>query len=115
MWRPALFTVALLSACAAGRNEPATVLDVGSQNLKCQRGDVETALARESPEVREYYVSCDFMYTRVLCKKSSCYPAKPRPPCFAGGCFKENPTTFEWELDETLASADVPDASVLFR
>jgi hypothetical protein len=71
--------------------------------------------------VREYYVGCDFMYTRVLCDKpggdgtAQCHPAKPQPPCFGGGCFKENPVTFEWELDETLASADpAPTAESLF-
>jgi hypothetical protein len=103
------------AGCSAFSSEPPAVLGVGARNLKCQRSELETALHRESPQVREYYVGCDFMYTRVLCAAAGCYPAKPRPPCFAGGCFKENPVTFEWELDETLASADVPDASVLFR
>jgi len=104
-----------LVGCGLGAGEPPAVLSVGARNLKCQRSELETALQRESTQVREYYVGCDFMYTRVLCADSGCYPARPRPPCFAGGCFKENPVTFEWELDATLASADVPDASVLFR
>lgn len=112
---------AALSGCA-GASEPNAVLRVGSRNLRCPQSDLETALNRESSQVREYYVGCDFMYTRVLCTKpsgaqatSQCHPAKPQPPCFGGGCFKENPTTFEWELDETLASADpTVNADVLF-
>jgi len=107
--------------CAAG--EPAAVLTLGSRNLRCQRSELETALHRESSQVREYYVGCDFMYTRVLCEKTSkasgaaaCHPARPQPPCFGGGCFRENPVTFEWELDETLARADAePSAEDLFR
>jgi hypothetical protein len=97
------------SGCAGG--EPNAVVSVGARNLRCQRSEVETALHRESPKVREYYVGCDFMYTRVLCDKpsgpgeaSACHPARPQPPCFGGGCFKENPETFEWELDESQLS-----------
>jgi hypothetical protein len=104
----------------AGANESGAVLRVGSQNLRCPTSDLETALHRESSRVREYYVGCDFMYTRVLCDKpgagqaaAQCHPAKPQPPCFGGGCFKENPTTFEWELDETLASSE-PAPDLLF-
>jgi hypothetical protein len=97
-----------LFGCAG---EPNAVLRVGGRNLRCPAGDLETALNRESSGVREYYVGCDFMYTRVLCEKaaagaSQCHPAKPQPPCFGGGCFKENPTTFEWELDESVAVAE---------
>jgi hypothetical protein len=91
---------------------------MGARNLRCQRSEVETALHRESERVREYYVGCDFMYTRVLCSKADgdCHPAKPQPPCFAGGCFKEDPVTFEWELDESLARLEpAADARVLFE
>ncbi len=96
------------SSGCSGVNEPNAVLRVGSRNLRCPQRDLETALHRESSQVREYYVGCDFMYTRVLCDKptAQCHPAKPQPPCFGGGCFKENPVTFEWELDETLASSE---------
>ena len=52
------------------------------------------------------------MYTRVLCDNagagqtaSQCHPAKPQPPCVGGRCFKENPVTFEWELDENAIVA----------
>jgi hypothetical protein len=116
-----LLTLAAISGCA-GASESSAVLRIGSHNLRCQRSELETAVHRESSKVREYYVGCDFMYTRVLCDKpgageqtAQCHPAKPQPPCFGGGCFKENPTTFEWELDETLASADAaPTAESLF-
>jgi hypothetical protein len=103
-----------LGGCAAG--EPSAVLQVGSRNLRCPRGDLETAIHRESNQVREYYVGCDFMFTRVLCDKiaGACHPAKARPPCFGGGCFKENPETFEWELDQTLAQADAASVDELF-
>ena len=106
-----------IAGCAS--SEPAAVLSVGSHNLRCQRSELETALHRESAQVREYYVGCDFMYTRVLCDKAggapSCHPARPQPPCFGGGCFKENPVTFEWELDQTLARTDTePTAESLF-
>ena len=113
----ALAACAALTACSWGA-EPPGVMTVGARNLRCQRSEVETALHRESTQVREYYVGCDFMFTRVLCTKdeAQCHPARPQPPCFAGGCFKENPVTFEWELDESLARADpAPDASVLFH
>jgi hypothetical protein len=102
--------IALLLTSGCAGSEPNAVLSVGARNLRCQRSELETALRRESTQVREYYVGCDFMYTRVLCDKASdspgCYPARPQPPCFDGGCFKENPVTFQWELDQTLASAD---------
>jgi hypothetical protein len=108
---------ALLGCSSSWGPEPSAVPRVGSRNLRCPTADLETALQRESSQVREYYVGCDFMYTRVLCTKAGeCHPAKPQPPCFGGGCFKEDPVTFEWELDETLASSEpAPDASVLFE
>ncbi len=104
--------LSLLWGCSTA-GESGAVLRVGSRNLRCPASDLETALHRESAQVREYYVGCDFMYTRVLCDKGNgataaqCHPAKPQPPCFGGGCFKENPVTFEWDLDETVATADV--------
>lgn len=56
--------------------------------------------------VREYLVGCEFMYTRVHCTNAGCYPAEPEPPCMGDlPCFKENPVTLRWELDE-VARAD---------
>src|SRR4051812_43892385 len=105
-----LMALAAVSGCG-GASEPNAVLQVGSRNLRCPARDLETALHRESSQFREYYVGCDFIYTRVLCAKPSptqptaqCHPAKPRPPCFGGACFKENPVTFEWELDRSVVS-----------
>ena len=109
-------SVTVLVGCGAAR-EPNAIMSIGSRNLRCPQSDLETALQRESTETQEYYVGCDFMYTRVLCDKrtATCHPAKPQPPCFGGGCFKENPVTFEWELDDTVASnANVPDGRGLF-
>jgi hypothetical protein len=112
IWTLGAVTLAATTGCG-GVNEPNAVLRVGSHNLRCPQSDLETTLHRESSQVREYYVGCDFMYTRVLCDKpnatqptAQCHPAKPQPPCFGGGCFKENPLTFEWEIDETLASSE---------
>jgi hypothetical protein len=109
-------TATALAGCSAA-SEPNAILRIGSRNLRCPQSDLEMALHRESSQTAEYYVGCDFIYTRVLCEKprgaehptTECHPAKPQPPCFAGGCFKENPQTFEWELDETLAS-NVPES-----
>ena len=72
---------AAVTACSWGA-EPPGVMAMGARNLRCQRSEVETALHRESERVREYYVGCDFMYTRVLCSKADgdCHPAKPQPP-----------------------------------
>jgi hypothetical protein len=114
-------TAIVLTGCAA--NEPNAILSIGARNLRCPRSDLELALHRESTQAQEYYVGCDFMYTRVLCDKprgadrptAECHPAHPQPPCFAGGCFKENPQTFEWELDGTLANnTPVADGRELF-
>ena len=55
-------------------------------------------LNRETRRVREYYVACDFTYTTVRCADGRCFPAKPKPPCFGGGCFTEDPVTLEWTL-----------------
>jgi hypothetical protein len=103
---------ATLAGCSSWGSESSAVLRVGSRNLRCPTSDLETALQRESSQAREYYVGCDFMYTRVLCDKpgagqtaSQCHPAKPQPPCVGGRCFKENPLTFEWELDESAPVA----------
>ena len=98
--------------CSSFGSESSAVLRVGSRNLRCPKSDLETALQRESSRAREYYVGCDFMYTRVLCDNpgagqtaAQCHPAKPQPPCVGGRCFKENPLTFEWELDEGASVA----------
>jgi hypothetical protein len=112
--------VCVLGACAS--SDSGAVLAVGSRNVRCSRSEIESELQRESSSTREYFVGCDFTYTRVLCSKprggkasAECYPARPQPPCFGGGCFKENPETFEWELDSSLASADPePSADSLF-
>lgn len=102
-----LLALLLLTGCSfAATGEQAGVLQIGSRNLKCQRSELASVLTRESTRTREYYVACDFMYTRVLCSDKGCRSARPRPPCFGGGCFKEDAETFEWELDP-VATFDV--------
>jgi hypothetical protein len=40
------------------------------------------------------------VYTTVHCADGRCFPAKPKQPCFGGGCFTEDPVTLEWTLDD---------------
>ncbi len=100
--RHCLFALALLGCASA---EPA-VVQAASQNLKCSRSEVETTLNRETPVVREYLVGCNFMYARVHCTAEGCHPAEVKPPCIEGTnapCFKEDPVTLRWVLDEKVA------------
>jgi hypothetical protein len=95
-----------IPACASA--PPPNVLAVGTQNLKCPRSEVETMLNRQTSKVREYYVGCDFMFTRVHCTMASCYVAKIQPPCIDGKyCFKEDPVTLDWVLESDMPLADV--------
>ena len=102
----ALLITAVLPACAS--SEEPRVLAAADRRLKCARSEIETKLNRETPVVREYLVGCEFMYTRVHCTSEQCYPAETEPPCIGElPCFKENPVTLRWELDE-VARADLP-------
>jgi hypothetical protein len=93
-------TIPLIAAACAG-TEPVAAVDIGMQKLRCPRGEVETTLSRRTSKVREYVVACDFMYTRVHCTDTGCYPAKIKPPCFGGvDCFEEDPVTLDWKLEE---------------
>jgi hypothetical protein len=90
-------------ACASGA--PDGVLETGTRELRCSRSELDTMLNRDTGLVREYYVGCNFMYSRVHCRADRCYPAPPEPPCMPNvPCFKENPKTLEWELEEPIAS-----------
>lgn len=92
----------LMTACAS--SAPDAVLQVGSRSLRCPHGDVSIALNRSTPEVNEYLVGCDFMYTRVHCRDAGCRPAEVKPPCIGEGpCFEEDPITLEWRLPAALA------------
>lgn len=91
--------VCVLSACAYSSERPA-VLGIAARNLHCPQTEMELALNRETPKVREYLVACNFTYTTVRCADGRCFPAKPKPPCFGGGCFTEDPLTLEWTLDD---------------
>jgi len=101
----ALLICAVFPACA-GSEEP-RVLAAADRRLKCARSETETKLNRETPVVREYLVGCEFMFTRVHCTNEGCYPAEAEPPCIGElPCFKENPVTLRWELDE-IARAEL--------
>ncbi|HWP05895.1 MAG TPA: hypothetical protein VNN72_09145 [Polyangiaceae bacterium] len=88
----------VVTSCAS---TPDAVLETGGMNLSCPRKDLEVALNRETPVVREYAVACNFMYTRVHCTKAGCRSAPLEPPCVANlPCFEEDPVTLEWRLPE---------------
>jgi len=99
-----LFTL-LAGGCAG--TEQATVLQVGSRNLKCRRSELESTLSRTTPKVREYLVGCDFMFSRVHCSDQGCHPAEVKAPCIGDlPCFEEDPITLEWRLPPKLATLD---------
>ena len=90
-------------ACASGA--PEAVLETGTRTLRCSRGELDTMLNRDTGVVREWYVGCNFMYSRVHCRGERCYPAPAEPPCMPNvPCFKEDPRTLEWKLDEQVAT-----------
>lgn len=94
-----LFGMALgIPSCASA---PDAVLETGSRNLHCPRSELEVALNRETSQVREYAVACNFTYTRVHCTKEGCRSAPLEPPCVGNlPCFEEDPITLEWRLPE---------------
>jgi hypothetical protein len=101
-----VFLAVCLVALGCSSAEP-QVIQAASRSIKCQRNEVEMALNRETPKVREYLVGCEFMYTRVHCTDAGCYPAKVKPPCIGDvPCFKEDPLTLEWVPDEPVAELD---------
>jgi hypothetical protein len=97
--------VFVLSACGASSERP-LLLAVAARNLHCPQTEMVSELNRETRRVREYYVACDFTYTTVRCADGHCFPAKPKPPCFGGGCFTEDPETLEWTLDDSAPTND---------
>jgi hypothetical protein len=98
------FVLAALVAVACASGAPAGVLETGTRTLRCTRDELETTLSRDTGLVREYYVGCNFMYARVHCRGDRCYPAAPEPPCMPNvPCFREDPKTLEWKLDELAA------------
>jgi hypothetical protein len=90
-------------ACASGA--PEAVLETGTRTLRCSRSELDFMLNRDTGLVREWYVGCNFMYSRVHCRGDRCYPAPVEPPCMPKvPCFKEDPKTLEWKLDEKVAA-----------
>jgi len=89
-----------LFACATD-GEARRVRSVAASTLDCPSGEFEAGLHRETPAVREWYVGCDFAYTRVHCNDSTCAPAPVKPPCIGDlPCFEEDPLTLAWRLRE---------------
>ena len=87
----------ILASCS--NQEAMRARDVAQSRLKCPMGDVAVGLNRQTPQVREWVVGCNFMYMRVHCKGNACYPARPKPPCVGDmPCFEEDPVTLDWTL-----------------
>jgi hypothetical protein len=90
------------AGCAGGA--PAAAIEAGARSLHCQGQELESALNRETSQVREYVVGCNFTYTRVQCRDGRCYTAAVEPPCLGmKECFEEDPVTLEWKLASELA------------
>jgi hypothetical protein len=99
-----VFLASSLVALACSSGAPEGVLETGTRTLRCSRGELDTMLNRDTGVVREWYVGCNFMYSRIHCRGDRCYPAPVEPPCMPGvPCFKEDPKTLEWKLDDKLA------------
>lgn len=100
-----LGTVTLsFSGCANQESVQAKAAVV--DRIKCQSGDIEAGVNRETSKVREWYVGCDFVYTRVHCDGEGCHPAPTKPPCIGElPCFKEDPETLEWSLPKVAQSS----------
>jgi hypothetical protein len=104
-----VFALFVLVAGGCAGTEQATVLQVGAQNLKCPRSELETTLSRTTPKVREYLVGCDFMFSRVHCTDRGCRLADVKPPCIGDmPCFEEDPITLKWRLPDKVARAATP-------
>ncbi len=95
-----LLSLSAVAACAS--SEAGRAKTVAEENLTCNPTEMEAAVERQTPEVREWFVACDFTYTRVHCSDAGCAQAPPKPPCIGDlQCFVENPRTLEWELAPT--------------
>lgn len=106
-WKKSLVPLALaISVVSVGcaSHEPLGVRSIAQRQLKCAPDDVYAVVNRETPQVREWIVGCEFYYTRVLCGADGCNVASPKPPCFGDkACFEEDPITLEWTLPRTAS------------
>ncbi len=89
----------LLVPCACASSEATRAKTVAQSNLMCSPAEMHAGVERQTPNVREWYVGCDFTYTRVHCSDGGCVQAEPKPPCLGDlRCFEEDPVTLRWEL-----------------
>jgi hypothetical protein len=94
----------LLAGCASP--EAAQARTVAANRMQCPPEDLVAGIERETPEVREWVVGCNFSYTRVHCTDEGCRQAEPKPPCIGDiPCFKEDPVSLRWVLSENVAPA----------
>ena len=93
----ALFFVLVATGCAS--QEAARAKAIAASDRTCSEHELSAGIERETEEVREWIVGCNFTYVRVHCTDDSCVRAEPKPPCMGDlPCFVENPVTLKWEL-----------------
>jgi hypothetical protein len=99
-----LFALSVPAMDGCANEESVRAKKVVGDSFKCPMGELEAGVARETPKVREWIVGCNFVYARIHCSDGRCYRAPPVPPCIGElPCFKEDPVTLEWNLDEKTA------------
>jgi hypothetical protein len=105
-----LFGTVTLSSSGCANQESVQAKAAVADRILCASGDIEAGVHRETPQVREWYVGCDFVYARVHCGAEGCRPAPVQPPCIGDlPCFEEDPVTLEWSLPEAPSrSTPVP-------
>jgi hypothetical protein len=95
-----------LSFSGCANHESVQAKAAVADRLKCPSGDIEAGMNRKTARVREWYVGCDFVYTRVHCTDEGCQPAPTKPPCIGElPCFKEDPETLQWSLPKVAQSS----------
>ena len=94
------FSVLVTYGCA--NEESVRAKAVVGDSFKCPTSELEAGVSRETPQVREWIVGCNFIYARVHCRDGRCYRAPVEPPCMGDlPCFEEDPVTLEWNLEKT--------------
>ncbi|HEX2732861.1 MAG TPA: hypothetical protein VHM70_14730 [Polyangiaceae bacterium] len=94
-------SVFALLVCACANPEALQANQVAAERLHCDPETMAAGVERETAQVREWIVGCNFTYTRVHCRGHSCYQAPPKPPCIGNlPCFVEDPVTLEWVLQD---------------
>jgi hypothetical protein len=92
-----LLSTVTLSFSGCANQESVQAKAAVKDRIRCASGDIEAGVERETAQVREWYVGCDFVYTRVHCTSAGCRPAPQKPPCIGElPCFEEDPVTLEW-------------------